>query len=165
MTGPFGGISASMMASAANRPLEKWARSLLDTPETMCNKIGSGRCHCFSDTFITLYRRYLKVSDDQELQCAKWQCTEKATDGAHLRFGKNVFILPLCSGCNKSGADDCFKITRSRYPKALKLYCCCFNTGSKVCCHCDECTRVNCNTCRCRTREDGRCTCQRKKAT
>lgn len=144
------------MAGAANTPLKKWDHKLQDTPKIACNVVGSGRCHCFGDNFITLYKRYVPLRD---YQCAKSGCTKEATTGAHLGFGRDVVILPLCSDCNKPGASDCFKIARSRYPKALKLHCCCFNIGQK--CHCDKCTGEGCNTCRCRTTKNGGCTCPR----
>ena len=145
------------MAGAANKPLKKWAHKLYNTPDIGCNVVGSGRCHCFGDNFITLYKRYVPLSD---YQCAKSRCMNEATTGAHLRFGRrNVVILPLCSDCNKPGACDCFRVARTRYPQALKLYCCCFNIVQE--CHCNECTGEDCNTCRCRYEENGECKCPR----
>ena len=144
---------------AGKRPLEKWDHELLDTQEILCNVVGSGSCHCFPGSFIARYRRCLNIPDDRELQCAKNGCTDPATDGAHLRFGEVVVILPLCHSCNTPGADNCFRITRSRYPQMLKLYCCCFNIPSRYRCYCPDCTHEGCRTCRCWTRNDGRCQC------
>ena len=71
-----------LMAGARQRPLQSWRYSLQNTPQNAYNKLGSGKCHCFGDTFITLYKHYVCIAADRELQCAKRGCTNMATDGA-----------------------------------------------------------------------------------
>ena len=136
----------------------KWDPEIVDTPEDGCHKAGTTKCHCFGYTFIELYRQHVGETIANR-NCAKKGCGEAATGGAHLDFGNGlVLILPMCSSCNTPRATDCFEISRSTHPKALRLYCCCFNTRNANCC-CNECMGVNCNTCKCRTSGEWMCTC------
>ena len=133
----------------------EWAPALMVTPSNKCKRVDSSKCHCFSKSFIALYREH--CPDDIVVnKCANTNCDQPASEGAHLKIWSQgnyeVFILPMCSQCYDS-TDQRFTLSTERYPRCLVLTCCCYNSKKA------ECQCVPYPRCECRNANNRRCTC------
>eukprot|EP01080_Neovahlkampfia_damariscottae_P001788 gene1788-930_t len=110
---------------------------------------GTGKCHCFTQTFIKIYKTAFKKKFNKEFDgmCVvdarnnkdKHSNDDKAVHGAHIKLsgqGKNsVLVIPTCQNHNKRKIQN---HTLKKAAQGLWIQCCCFNSNGRGC-ECENC--------------------------
>ena len=129
--------------------------------EQVTTLLGSSMCHCFSSSFIELYRRF--ITDINSEMCfvleGRRPCGNQSEGGAHVISTQTVMILPACANHNKPNSDEKYYV-RDEYCRGefgLVLQCCCYNTRG-LDCRCKDC-KAREQVCACQPKERVKCNC------